>query len=73
MPFTRGTWVTEAIKDEGTTESCSIATLMKYTLLLTNSFYTESIWSEKAFQKLLVKVTLAQGSAIKINSLLCLL
>jgi hypothetical protein len=48
MPFTCGTWVIAARRDEGTTESCSIATLMKYTLLFTNSFYTESIWSEKA-------------------------
>jgi hypothetical protein len=70
-PFTGGTWVTEAIKYEGTTESCSIATLMKYTLLFINSFYTESIWSEKACQVLHVKVTLVQGSTVKINSLLC--
>jgi hypothetical protein len=33
---------------------------MKYTLLFINSFYTESIWSEKACQVLCVKVTLAQ-------------
>jgi hypothetical protein len=65
--------VTEAGRDEETTESCSIATLMKYTLLFINSFYTESIWSEKACQVLHVKVTLAQGSTVKINSLLCLL
>jgi hypothetical protein len=70
MPFTGGTWVTKARRDEGTTESCSIATLMKYTLLFINSFYTESIWSEKACQAFRVKVTLAQGSTVKINSLL---
>jgi hypothetical protein len=73
MPFTGRTWVTEAKRDEGTTESCSIVTLMKYTLLFINSFYTESIWSEKACQVLQVKVTLAQGSIVNINSLLCLL
>jgi hypothetical protein len=73
MPFTSGTWVTEAGKDEGTTESWSIATLMKYTLIFINSFYTESIWSEKACQILCAKVTLAQGSMVKINSLLYLL
>jgi hypothetical protein len=68
MLFTSGTWVTEARRDEGTTESCSIATLMKYTLLFINSFYTKSIWSEKACQVLRVKVTLVQGSTVKINS-----
>jgi hypothetical protein len=73
MSFTSGTWVTEARRDdEGTTESCSIATLMKCTLIFTNSFYTESMWSGKACQVLCVKVTLAQGSSVKINSLLCL-
>jgi hypothetical protein len=68
MPFAGGTWVTKAERDEVTTESCSIATLMKYTLLCINSFYTESIWSEKAWQVLRVKVTLAQGCTVKINS-----
>jgi hypothetical protein len=70
MPFTGGTWVTEAGRDAGTTESCSIATLMKCTLLFINSFYTESIWSEKACQVLHVKFTLAQGSTVKINSVM---
>jgi hypothetical protein len=56
--FTSGTWVTKAIKDNKTTESCSIATLMKHTAAFIN-FYTESIWSEKACQVLCVKVTLA--------------
>jgi hypothetical protein len=70
MPFTSGTRVTEAGRDERTTESCSIATLMKHTTAFINSFYTESIWSEKACQVLRVKVTLAQGSTVKINSLL---
>jgi hypothetical protein len=42
---------------------------MKYTLLFINSFYTESIWSEKASQVLCVKVALVQGSTVKINSL----
>jgi hypothetical protein len=46
---------------------------MKYTFLFINSFYTDSIWSEKACQVLHVKVTLAQGSTVKVNSLLCLL
>jgi hypothetical protein len=73
MPFTSRTWVTKARRDEGTTESCSIATLMKYTLLFINSFYKERVWSEKACQVLHIKVTLAQGSTVKINSLLCLL
>jgi hypothetical protein len=48
--------VTEAVKDEGTTETCPIATLMKHPLLFINSFYTESICSEKACQALHVKV-----------------
>jgi hypothetical protein len=66
-PFTGRTWMTEAIKDEVTTESCSIATLMKHPLLFINSFYTESIWSEKVCQVLCVKFTLVQGSTVKIN------
>jgi hypothetical protein len=70
-PFTCGTWVTGAIKDEGTTESCSVATLMKHTTAFIYSFFKESLWSEKAHQVLHVKVT--QGSTVKINSLLCLL
>jgi hypothetical protein len=70
MLFTCGTWVTEAGRDEATTESCSIVTLMKYTLLFINSFYTKYIWSEKACQVLCVKVTLAQGSTVKINSVM---
>jgi hypothetical protein len=60
-------------KNGGTTESCSIATLMKHTIAIINSFYTESVWSEKVCQILYVKVTLVQGSTVKINSLLCLL
>jgi hypothetical protein len=60
-------------KDEGTTEFCSIATLIKHTTAFINSFYTESIWSEKACQVLCVKVTLVQESTVKISSLLCLL
>jgi hypothetical protein len=66
-PFTGGTWVTEAIKDEGTAESCSIATLMKHPLLFINSFFAESIWSEKACRVLHIKVTLAQGSTVKLT------
>jgi hypothetical protein len=65
--FTGGTWVTKAIKDEGTTESCSTANLMKHPLLFMNSFYTESIWTEKACQVLCVKVTLAQRSTVKLT------
>jgi hypothetical protein len=67
MPFTSRTWVMEAGRDEGTTESCSIATLMKYMLLFINSSYTESIWSEKACQVLRVKVTLAQEAQLKLT------
>jgi hypothetical protein len=40
---------------------------MKYTLLFINSFYTESIWSEKARQVLHVKVTLAQEAQLKLT------
>jgi hypothetical protein len=40
---------------------------MKHPLLFINPFYTESIWSEKACQVLQVKVTLVQGSTVKIN------
>jgi hypothetical protein len=61
--------VTRAIKDEGTTESCSVATLMKHNNAFINSFYTERIWPEKVLH---VKVMLVQGSTVKINSLLCL-
>jgi hypothetical protein len=60
--------VTRSIKEEGTTESCLIATLMKHTIAFINSFYTESIWSEKACQVLSVKVTLVQGITVRINS-----
>jgi hypothetical protein len=35
LPFIGWTWVTRAVKDEGTTESCSTATLMK----ITSAFY----------------------------------
>jgi hypothetical protein len=65
--------VTEAIKDEGTTEYCSIDTLMKQTTAFINSFYVDSIWSEKTCQVLCVKVTFEQGNTVKINSLLCFL
>jgi hypothetical protein len=44
MPFIGRTEVTEARRDEGTTESWSIATLMKYTFFFINNFYTESIY-----------------------------
>jgi hypothetical protein len=40
---------------------------MKYTLLFINSFYTESIWSEKACQVLCVKFTLAKGTQLKLT------
>jgi hypothetical protein len=66
-PFTSRTWMIKAITDEVTTESCSIATLMKHPLLFINSFYKESIWSEKACQVLCVKFTFVQGSTVKIN------
>jgi hypothetical protein len=64
--------VTKAVKEWGTTESYSIATLVKHTTVFINSFYTESIWSEKACQVLRVKITLVQGSTVKFNSLLYL-
>jgi hypothetical protein len=40
---------------------------MKRTTAFINYFYTESLWSEKACQVLHVKVTLAQGSTVKIT------
>jgi hypothetical protein len=46
-PFTGGTWVTEAIKDEGTTESCSIATLMNHTTAFINSFFQRAFGQKK--------------------------
>jgi hypothetical protein len=58
--------VTGAIKDEGTIESCSIATLLKITSAFYKLFFTENIWLEKACQVLHVKVTLVQGSIVKI-------
>jgi hypothetical protein len=70
--FIGWTWVTGAVKDEGTTESCSTATLMSITSTFYKLLFSESIWSEKACQVLCVKVTLVQGSTVKINTFLCL-
>jgi hypothetical protein len=50
--FTSGTWVTKAIKDEGTTESCSIATLMKYTF-----FYKLLLHREHLVRKSMPNIT----------------
>jgi hypothetical protein len=36
-------------------------------MLFINSFYTKSIWSEKACQVLLVKVALAQEAQLKLT------
>jgi hypothetical protein len=44
LPFIDWTWLTRAIKDEGTTESCSIATLMN----ITSAFY-KLLFSQRAF------------------------
>jgi hypothetical protein len=74
--FIGRTWVIRAKKDEGTIESCLIATLMKITSAFYRLvFFTESISSEKACQVLLVKVILVPGSTVNINSIfvMCLL
>jgi hypothetical protein len=47
LPFTCRTWVTGAIKDEGTTESCSIAPLMKHTTAFIKSFLQRAFGQKK--------------------------
>jgi hypothetical protein len=63
--------VTGAVKGEGTTESCSIATLMKHTSAFYKLLFHREHLVRKSMPSITFKVTLAQGSTVKLT-LLCL-
>jgi hypothetical protein len=50
-PFIGWTWVTGAIKDEGTTKSCSIATLMNITSAFCKLLFSQRACGQKKHAK----------------------
>jgi hypothetical protein len=67
------TWVTGAVKDEGTTESCSIATLMKIISAFYKLLFHREHLVRKSMPSIMCQGYISTGKhSLKINSLLCL-